>query len=243
MKYLSSSRIHLFNQCGLSYNFKYLQVTGLKDETVDWFANYGTLMHTVLERIARKEIPLLDMAYREFDAGFPTCNVPDDQKPTYYTQGRDSITRKFQELSTLRILGVEVEFTFHIAFGIPPIHGFIDLVYEDEKGRLIVRDYKTSKVYGKSELDRQYQQFIYSIACKHLYGRYPFKFEYDFIRFDEQKDFIITERFVKLGELKMKAAWNRMKSGPYEPNYNPFFCEHFCESKSICPIYLKKKGY
>lgn len=243
MDYISPSRMSLFNQCPLSYNLKYLETVGIGDETTDWFANYGTLCHDIFEDIANKKVAFLDMAFRKFDEGFPNCRIPEKNRPDYYKQGREAIERKFNELSSLAIVGVEKEFTVPIDFSIPPLHGFIDLIYRDEKGRLIVRDYKTSRVYTKSILDKQYQPYFYAIAVKELYGEYPFKFEFDFVRFDDYKDFIVTEKFIQLGKIKIKGTWNKMKSGQYPANYNPWFCENFCENRSICAMYLKKKGF
>lgn len=242
MEYLSSSRIHLYNQCGLAFDLKYNKIVGIDDDTVNWYADYGTLHHGIYEDIANKRLFMLEEALRRYDSEFPKCNVPEKERSLYYQQGKEAVERKYKELNGMKILGVEVEFKFYIDFTMPPLYGFIDLVYEDEQGRLIVRDYKTSKVYGKSELDKQFQQYIYALACKQIFGKYPFKFEFDFVRFNETRDFIITERFIKLGIIKIKGVWNNMKTKPIEANYNPFFCSNFCENRSICPIYLKKNG-
>ncbi|ARW41728.1 hypothetical protein CHCC14600_0217 [Bacillus licheniformis] len=243
MEYISPSRMSLYNQCPLAYDLKYLKTVGIGDETVDWYADYGTLNHSIYEGIAKKEIVLLEQAFRKFDSDFPSCKVPERNRSDYYKQGREAIERKWNELNRLNIVGAEVEFTVPIDFTIPPLHGFIDLVYRDEKGRLIVRDYKTSKPYTKSILNKQYQPYFYSIACKALFGEYPFKFEFDFVRFNEFRDFIVTEKFVKLGEIKIRGTWNKMKSGQYPAIYNPFFCSNFCENRSICPIFQRKNGF
>jgi hypothetical protein len=242
MEYISSSRMSLYNQCPLSFKFKYIEVTGMEDETTDWYADFGTLCHSVVEDITNKKLLLLDQAIRKYDTGFPACEIPEKNRLDYYKQGREAIERKFSELQILDIVGVEAEFTHTVDFAIPPLHGFIDLIYKDEKGRLIVRDYKTSRVYTKSILDKQFQPYVYPIACKALFGEYPFKFEFDFLRFGETREFIVTERFIKMGEIKVKAMWNKMKSGEYPGIYSPFFCENFCSHRTLCPLYLKKNG-
>jgi len=243
MEYLSPSRIHLYEQCGLSFSFKYIQVIGEEDSTTDWYSNYGTLHHEIYEGIAKKEIVSLDQAIRKFDEGFPNCNIPDNSRGTYYKQGLQGIEQKFNDLQKMNIVDAEKEFKVPIDFTMPPLYGFIDLVYRDEQGRLIVRDYKTSKIYDKTNLSKQYQPYVYPIACKAVYGEYPFKFEFDFVRFGETREFIITEKFIKMGLIKLKGIWNNIKSGKFQANYNPFFCENFCAHRSICPLYLKKKGF
>ena len=242
LKYLSASRIHLFNQCPLSFYLKYKDNSGFVDEVTEYYASYGTLFHKIVEKIANGEIVYLPYALRLFDEGFPACGIPEKNRKEYYQQGKEGIERAFNELTNMEILGTEVEFTSYIDFEIPPLYGFIDLVYRDEKGRLIVRDYKTSKVYGKTELDKQYQPYIYAIACKQLYGEYPYMFEFDFVRFDKKKTFMITDSFIKMAEIKIKAVWNRMKKSAHEGNWSVFFCHNFCECLSTCPLYLKKNG-
>lgn len=243
MEYLSASRIHLFNQCPLSFKLKYMDSVGMEDDTTEFYADYGTLVHDILEDIAKGNLPLLDQAFRKFDERFPSCKIPDKIRPEYYKQGKEGIARKFEELGKLDIVGAEIEFKVYIDFALPPLRGFVDLVYRDEKGRLITRDYKTSKVYGKSELDKQFQKYIYSIAVKHLFGEYPFRFEYDFVRFGESKDFIVTDKFISMGELKIKTAWRKIKASNFPAKYSPFFCENFCENRTLCPIFMKKNGY
>jgi len=213
------------------------------DDVNEFYADYGTLHHDINEDIANKKIYTLEEAFRIYDSRFPSCNLPDNIRPDYYKQGRQAIENKFNELQNLDIVGVEKEFKVPIDFTIPPLYGFIDLIYRDEKGRLIVRDYKTSKVYGKTELDKQYQPFFYSMGCKHLFGELPFAFEFDFVRFNEKKTIIINDRFIQLWMIKTKGSWNQMKAEPYEGKYNPFFCANFCENHTICPLFMRKNGF
>ena len=240
MKYLSASRIHLFNQCPLSFYLKYKDGSGYVDDVTEYYASYGSLFHKIVEKIAKKAITYLPFAFQLYDMEFPKCGIPEKNRAEYYQQGKEAIERAFNELQNIEILGQEVEFTTYVDFSIPPLYGFIDLVYRDEKGRLIVRDYKTSKPYGKTELDKQYQPYIYALACKQLYGEYPYMFEFDFVRFDKKKTFMITDSFIKMAEIKIKAVWNRMQKSAHEGNWSVFFCNNFCTQRSLCPLYLRK---
>lgn len=242
MKYLSPSRMSLIDQCGLAFKFSYIDKAPKNKESNTFYAAYGSLMHDIFERIGRREFFHPDQAKIYYNSKFADCNLPENLRPDYYTQGLTSIQNKFNELNSLEIIDVEVEFKISVDFSLPPLHGFIDLVYRDEKGRLIIRDYKTSKVYGKGELNKQYQQYVYSIACKQLFGEIPFKFEFDFVRFNETKEFIITDSFLQMGMIKVKGAWKRIKDKQFEANYSPFYCENFCQFNQICPMYMKKNG-
>lgn len=240
MQYISASRIHLYLQCPLSFKMKYIDGVADDEGVTQFYANYGKLFHEIAEGIAKEELSLVE-ADRKFDSDFSKCGIPDKYKPDYYKQGKASIAPTYEFLNEVDVLGVETNFNVSIDFTTPPIHGFIDLVYRDNKGRLIVVDWKTSKVYSNSELTKQYQPYFYSIACKHVFGEYPYAFQFKFPRFLETRSILIDEDFINIGKLKIKGIWNKIRKEFFEPSYSPFFCQNFCESASLCPMYLRKK--
>lgn len=240
MKYLSPSRLSRFAQCELSFYFKYVAPPTWEDETTDWYAAYGSLMHEIFEKMANGEIVLWE-AVNIYNENFPFCHVPELKRPDYYPSGLASLEQKSLELAAIgnSIIGVEKEFNIMFDFSIPPLHGFIDLIYRDEFG-LVVRDYKTSRVYDGSLMKKQLQPFVYAIACKHLYGEYPYKFEFDFVRFDEKKSVLIDDAFIKMGEIKVRNYWNKIQKSQFPATYSPFFCKNFCEFRSVCPTFQLK---
>lgn len=240
MKYLSPSRLSRFAQCELSFKFKYVDPPSWEDETTEWYAAYGSLLHELLESLAKGEIALWK-ARSLYDQHFPFCHVPEQNRPAYYPSGAASLERKAEELYSLggKIVGIEKEFNIMFDFAIPPLHGFIDLIYEDEFG-LVVRDYKSSRVYDGSLMKKQMQPFVYAIACKHLYGRYPYKFEFDFLRFDEFKSVLIDDAFIQLGEIKVRNYWKKIQESQFPATYSPFYCNNFCEFRSVCPTFQLK---
>lgn len=238
MKYLSPSRLSRFAQCELSFKFKYIDPPSFEDKTTDWYASYGSLMHELYEKLARGEL-LLWEAINQYNQNFPLCYIPEKYRPDYYVSGKASLERKAAEFSTLNIIGIELEFTEILDFAIPPLHGFIDLVYEDEFG-LVVRDYKTSKVYDGSLMKKQLQPYVYAIACYKKFGRYPYKFEFDFVRFDEFKSVLIDDNFNQMGDIKIRNYWNKITKSQFPSTYSPFYCNNFCEFRSVCPTFMLK---
>lgn len=238
MNYLSPSRLSRFAQCELSFKFKYIDGPSIEDQTTEWYAAYGSLLHEIYEKLAKKEISAWE-ATGIFNSEFHRCYIPDEQRPEYYRLGLASIDRKATELQLLNIIGIELEFNVMFDFAIPPLYGFIDLVYEDEFG-LVVRDYKSSKVFDGSLMKKQMQPYVYTIACYHLYGRYPYKFEFDFVRFDEFKSVLIDQSFIQMGEIKIRNYWNKINKSQFPATYSPFYCNNFCEFKSICPTFQMK---
>ena len=241
LDHLSASGVHLYNQCPLAFFTKYRDKT-FTDETNDTYAKYGTLVHGVLENIANGEYMFLEEAIREYVKGFPDCGLTDDMKLNYYKQGRQLIEERWEELNELDIVGAEVNFKVQPFEEVPNLVGFIDLVYRDEKGRLIVRDYKTSKKYTKTQMGKQWQPYFYSVACKEIFGEYPYKFEFDFVRFNEKNSILITENFIKMGNIVLSGIVKKIEQDLMEANYSPFYCTNFCSCRSICPLYNAKKG-
>lgn len=238
MEYLSPSRLSRFAQCELSFRFKYIDPPSWEDETTDFYATYGSLVHEILEKLAKKEIGQFE-AINIYNNEFPLCFIPEDKRPEYYIAGKEAIEQRALDLQELKIIGVEKEFNFVLDFALPPLHGFVDLIYEDEYG-LVVRDYKTSKVYNGSLMNKQLQPHVYPMAVKEMYGRYPYKFEFDFLRFNDIKSVLIDENFIKLGEIKIRNYWSKIQKSEFPATYSPFFCNHFCEFRSICPAFQLK---
>ena len=241
LDHLSASSMSLFETCPNAFYEKY--VNGLViDDTTDYYAKYGTLFHDICEGIAKGEIFYDKLAYDKFDIGFVQCGLPDKFKKEYYKQGKEGLKNKLEELGKLDIIGTEVKFSFVLEEGMPPIIGYIDLVYRDDKGRLIVRDYKTSKPYDNKKMKKQLQPYVYSIACEELYGEMPYMFEFDFVRFDKRNIVMINENFIRLGKIKLSNIWEGIKKNVPICKYNPFFCQNFCTCRSLCPKYLEKGG-
>ena len=240
IKHISASQVQLYETCPFSWQQKYIYSLSM-NETTDYYAEYGTLCHKINQDIADGKYFDIEFAIRDFDKGFASFRMPAKMSGEYYQQGKELIARKFEELPTMNIIQTEAEFRIELE-DIYPMVGYIDLVYRDDKGRLIVRDYKTSKPYGKSQLDKQWQPFFYAYGCKELYGEFPYAFEFDFIRFDKSKIIMIDENYLKFRELKLKGICNKMAKRIQVAKYNPFYCQNFCENSSICPMYQKKYG-
>jgi hypothetical protein len=238
MPYLSPSRMSLFNTCELAFKLKYLDGDQWKDETTDWYAAYGSLMHTIFEWIGKKEITTFD-AIRHYNDYYSSCGIPEQSSPKYYEAGINAIRAKFEELSLMSILGIEIEYNVPVDFSIPPLYGFIDIAYRDEHG-VVLRDYKSSNVYTNSIMSKQMQPPVYALAFYKLTGEWPYKFEFDFFRFKEIKSILIDDAFKQMAEIKVKAWWNKVCKSEFAASYNPFFCNNFCEKRSICPVYQLK---
>lgn len=238
--YLSASAVNLFLNCNTSYFLKY--VMGLNiDDTELSYARYGTLVHEICENICNGKYLFLDEAVEEFEERFPTCCITPEG---YYDEGITGIARQWEFFDDFKItpIGAEVEFSVKPFENIPRFFGFIDLVYRDDGGNLIVRDYKSSKPYTDKQLEHQIQPYFYSEACLEMYGELPKYFEFDFIRFGEKKTIVTDETFLEFQRVRMQGIWKKMEAKAFKSNWNPFFCNSFCECRSSCPLWIEKKG-
>lgn len=238
--YLSASAINLFLQCPTSYFLKY-QLGLDQDETDPSFANYGTLVHNILENMANNKYLFEEEPIEEYTNTFPTTGVPVEN---YFEEGLDAIKRgwEFFEDFKIQVIGAEVKFNVKPFEEIPKYFGFIDLVYRDENGNLIVKDYKTSKPYTDKQLEHQIQPYFYSEACLAIYGELPKYFEFDFVRFNKKKTIVTDEAFLEFNRLRMQGIWNKIVNNILKSNWQPFYCNSFCSSRSKCPMWQMKQA-
>lgn len=239
--YISASSINLFLQCPVAYMLKYQLELDTRETDLS-FAKYGTLVHKICENIANGEYLFEDEAIQEYESEFTECGVNFDN---YFEAGKEGIKNqwKFFENFKIEAIGAEVKFDVKPFEHIPKFFGYIDLVYRNENGDLVVRDYKTSKPYTSDQLSKQIQPYFYSEACLEIYGELPKYFEFDFIRFNQKATIVTNEEFLEFNRLRMKGIWNKISNVDVKCNYDSYYCGHFCGSSEHCPLAKMKRGW
>lgn len=235
----SFSKLSMFNTCKYGYYLTYVEKRpGLNNA----FASYGTLCHEILEQYAKGTYKLEDLASIfewSFDVSVQEQFPPNkyaDLRSSYYEDGLEFF-KKFKGYDDCEILGVEEEFNINIRDWI--LHGFIDLVYRDKDGKLIIRDYK-SKSSFKSIIERdEYarQLYLYSLYVKDKYGEFPAELEFLMLR-KNQTVKIVFDRFKLLETLDW--ANNTVDSIrdalDYPANLDYYFCNHICDYRNACEL-------
>lgn len=172
----SFSKLSTFNDCKYAYWLTYIEH---QKGTGNCFSSFGTEVHSIMERYAKGKLSLWDLAStyeKEFDAAvpeeFPSFPFCQDMRGLYYEQGLNYL-RNFGGYPKYKILGVESQ--FDIAIDDWVFNGIIDLVYEDEQGRLVVHDYKSKSSFKNKAEQKKYarQLYLYSLHIKEKYGKYP----------------------------------------------------------------------
>lgn len=167
----SYSKASCFERCPYEFCAKYIN---LEDEKDNNFAKYGRAVHSILERYAKGELDLfvLPEIYKwEVSNLLETNPIPkmgkNELNDTYYEQGLQFF-ENFNGYDDMKIVGVEKEYKTPIEGTDIVIHGFVDLILEDENSNLIIRDYKSRGSFkSKAEQAKYFRQlYLYSYLVK-----------------------------------------------------------------------------
>lgn len=235
----SFSRLNSFYKCKRSWYYTYIMKAPSKD---NFFSQYGTFVHSIFEKYNKDELEIFELKdyYVENFYNFITESAPPnkyvDLKESYFEKGYNF----FSNFNGFNDKTVGAEVSFEINFNFNSINrkivGFIDRVSVDENG-LVVTDYKSkSKFKNKKELKEYARQlYIYSIAVKEKYGKYPYKMIFN--QFNEGKE--VEIKFNK-EDLDETIQWveetlkNIYEEDTFDMNYNDFFCNWLCSCNDSC---------
>ena len=242
----SYSRITCFEMCPYQWYLKYLYKLRYDNHSM-FFSTYGTLMHELLAKYFRGEADpaeLLTEYFADFYSRVPQGGAPSGKLYNrYLLAGAAAINRLPPADGTL---AVEKKVRFSI--GGKPFIGYIDRVYEDTKGRLVIEDHKSKALKPRShrkkptksdeELDLYLRQlYLYSIPIEKEYGKPPDTLKFNCYRTGQE----IHEKFSpeKLGEVK---AWAEDAISGIEdetrfaPDIDLFKCRYLCDVHNDCEL-------
>ena len=146
---LSPSRLNDYLSC--PRKFFYVKVLGIDVEEADWDgANFGTLIHSLLERAVKvaKEsaYPTLEEILEKFRLGMDGMKFSSEaKKEKYFKQGQKLLTNYYPYFSQIPISRItDIEFSF---YGVDVdgdfITGKIDRIEKNSDGTFELYDYKT----------------------------------------------------------------------------------------------------
>lgn len=234
----SFSKLSAFHTCKYGYKLTYIDH---KKGEGNCFSSYGLEMHSLLERYARGEIDLWDLVdiYQwEFDAAvpekFPSTKFCKDMRKLYYDQGLEYL-KNFPGYSDRNILEVESQFDHNIDDWV--FNGVIDLVFEDNDGKLVIQDYKSKSSFKNKREQAEYarQLYLYSLHIKDKYGKSPDLLRFMMFRkntvvdipFNED-DFTEALIWAKDTVKEIRECWD------FAPSCNEFFAQNLCNHREYC---------
>lgn len=243
-----------FYNCRLGWYKKYIEC---EQGCGNAFAEYGTLVHGLMEEYFNGELSIFDLAI-EYENRFDGI-VIDQFPPNKYVDMRQSYYHKGQEFlenfdgllpSGCEILGVEKKINFEISN--KPFVGFIDLLFKNPEGKLVFCDHKSaslkwkkngeiSKTSAEKMLMYKRQQYLY---CKSLIdvGMQPDYLAWNF--FNDQK-FIMIKFDQMEYEEALQWAENTIRmieaEEVFEPKIDYYYCHNLCDVRENC-IYCEKNN-
>lgn len=202
----SYSQLTQFEECPYSYYLERISLDPFDQHLTkvdNAFAQYGTLIHSILDEWASGEITKEEMPDEYIDrySDVVTCAFPryltiKGYAEKSYNAGLDYLMN-FDGFKGYKVLNSEEKFQVTIEGRL--FNGIIDLMLEDEQtGKLIVMDHKskTLSTFRKEESKMYRQQYLYSVYVKEKYGRYPDVLAFNLFKeggIIKQKDFVKEE--------------------------------------------------
>lgn len=241
----SFSKLSAWWTCPYGYYQRYIEH---KAGIGNAFASFGTFVHELMEQYAKGEVELWDLP-QIYEWQFCTA-VPEkfphnkyaDLRSKYYQQGLDFL-KQFKGYDSYKILGVEEEFVLNISDW--QFTGVIDLIFEDEDGRLIIRDYKSKASFKNAAERSKYarQLYLYSLYVKEKYGKYPD--ELQFLTFRTSQEPIRIEFSEQ--DLDEAVTWAKetvliiRNAFDYPAQCDDFYANNLCNHRMYCTLKIKPK--
>lgn len=252
----SFSRLQSFDTCPYEWYLHYIEENESEN---GFFAEFGTLIHSGLQKIYEGSLSIWD-AQQWYEDNFGKVvlhNAPPnnyvDIAEEYYNDGYNYFGNISQLDDKYEILGVEKDLSFNIKR--KPFVGFIDLLLKDKNtGEIMICDHKTAKLKFKKngEISKTDIEHFESFKRQlYLYSK-PIIAEYkhvDYLAWNMVRmDKIIKIPFDK-NEYESSLNWAIdkikyiSKEALWLPNKDEFYCRNLCGMREICEYNEWKTEY
>lgn len=247
----SFSRLSSYHQCPYGFYLKYVQCN---EGEPNFFGQYGSLIHSILEKYEKEELSLFEISqyYEVHFNNVVTCDAPSnkyvDIRQSYYDKGLEYLDNIDLILDKYEILGIEKEVKFNI--GGYEMIGYIDLLLRDkETGDITVLDHKSGSVKFKkngeiSKTEEEHvlgfkrQLYLYSDAVIKEYGKKPRYLQWNLFK---DRNWLTVEFNDKEFEEAKQWAEDTVKSIEQEtawlPNPSQYFCWNICDMRNCACEY------
>lgn len=250
---LSLSRLNDYLSC--PRKFFYVKVLGIDVEEADWDgANFGTLIHSLLERAVKvaKEsaYPTLEEILEKFRLDMDGMKFSSEaKKEKYFKQGQKLLTNYYPYFSQIPISRItDIEFSF---YGVDVdgdfITGKIDRIEKNSDGTFELYDYKTGnyssekKIAPNEEKQNYFNQLcFYKYAYEKLTGNKVSKVGIIYVENHEKSvDKYLTDDDMKYIETLIKDTYQNIKALKFNPikEDKQGVCKN-CVYKQLCKLDL-----
>lgn len=250
---LSPSRLNDYLSC--PRKFFYVKVLGIDVEEADWDgANFGTLIHSLLERAVKvaKEsaYPTLEEILEKFRLGMDGMKFSSEaKKEKYFKQGQKLLTNYYPYFSQIPISRItDIEFSFYgVDIDGDFITGKIDRIEKNSDGTFELYDYKTGnyssekKIAPNEEKQNYFNQLcFYKYAYEKLTGNKVSKVGIIYVENHEKSvDKYLTDDDMKYIETLIKDTYQNIKALKFNPikEDKQGACKN-CVYKQLCKLDL-----
>lgn len=197
------------------------------------FAEYGLLMHEILEGLDRDElmiwdtIPIFEERFVKISSFPPNKWV--NLRERYYEQGIRYLSNfRFNENYEV----VSVEENVNVDINGYKFTGYIDkLVRDKSDGKFIVIDHKSKSDFSSKKEKAEYarQLYLYSYAVKKKYGEYPKMLLFNMFRVNKEVPIFFKEKDMEEAiKWMMDTIDSIKKCRAFPVTDDSFFGEYLC---------------
>lgn len=246
---LSPSAIAAFKECPLAFKFSYVE--RLPEPPSPWTSK-GTLVHRALERLlARRpattrtpEAALEDLAaaWEELalEPDFAGLELTDEEWDEFHASAAALVLRYFELEDPRAVHPIGLELKLEARLGDVCVRGIIDRLELDERGELVVTDYKTGAVPGERHEGKSLAGVhMYALLCERMLGRRPARVQLLFLSKPEAIIATPSEQTISGVATRTAALWSAIAGACARDDFRPRpgrLCD-FCSFRPYCPAH------
>lgn len=243
---LSPSKISAFKHCPLAFRFSVID--RLPEAPSPW-ASKGTLVHRALELLMlrpprERTVPAalddLERARAELadDPEFAGLDLSDEELGAFHADAAALVRRYFEIEDPAGVRAIGLELRMSIQLGSLTLRGVIDRLELDDRGELVITDYKTGAVpTERFEQDRLGGVHFYSMLCERLLGRRPAQVQLMYLSGPEVLSIAPNEQSITAMERRAVALYAAVERACTRNDFRPNpgrLCE-WCTFRPYCP--------
>lgn len=249
----SFSKLSSFKSCPMSFYLQYVCNPDNDSEIPNFFAQYGSCAHKILEEYFKGDLPVFCLA-DEWESRYPEeVQCPPPPFPAGF--GEKSYALGLQYFENFEGFGdewevVAVEKKFVLKISNYDVSGIADLVLRNkDTGEYWIIDHKSkSKASMRKDLPTyRHQLYLYALWCFEEYGVYPSKLSFNLFKEDimideafsldalEETIEWITETIEQIIECDIFESWTTCI--PEATHSEPYVCRWICGVNADCEEY------
>jgi len=250
---LSPSRLNDYLSC--PRKFFYLKILGIDVEEANWdAANFGTIMHNLLENAARVAIdkgnyPDIEKIKSQFENEIlsPSNRFSKPEiREKYERLGYEAIDKFFPYFSQIPASRLEaVEFNFNgLSIGENTINGKIDRIEVNSDGTVELYDYKTGKAKPEKQISigGNYENYFnqlcfYKYAYEKLTGKIVSNTGLIFVEDNKTVQKELTEEDMSYIENLINETYEKIHNLQFNPINDNDSCK-YCQYREMCKLDL-----